>query len=192
MEKENIDIDDNEEHNIDDDVVFDDVDEEGKSTENVKKVRSKLKKCEQEKREFLEGWQRAKADSINTRKRDEENRLSSVKAAKENVIQSIIPVLDSFELAFQSNDSDKNLDKNWIAGMKGIQSQLIGTLGEYGVIQMNPIGEDFDPNLHDSVESIATVDESQDGKIAEVRQTGYQIDGKILRAAKVTVAEFKN
>jgi len=171
---------------------FDDVDDEAKSLENIKSVRAKLKKCETEKKEYLDGWQRAKADFVNTKKRDEENRLNSIKFAKQDVIESIIPVLDSFELAFVGEDAEKKLDKNWLAGMKGIQSQLVGVINGYGVTQMNPIGEEFDPNLHDSVESRKTDDKAKDGIVIEVRQNGYMLDGKVIRAAKVVVAQFKD
>jgi molecular chaperone GrpE len=191
-DKNNIDEEQNGVHNVDDDVVFDDVDEEGFSTENVKKVREKLTKCEEERKNYLDGWQRAKADYINMRKRDEENRTKSVANAKEDVILSIIPVLDSFELAFMGSDAEKTLDENWVAGMKGIQSQLLSILSEHGVSQMNPIGEEFSPSLHDSVESREVDNKKEDGKILEVRQKGYEINGKILRAAKVVVAQIKS
>lgn len=190
-DKKNIDIDSNEAHNADDDVVFDDIDEEGKSLETAKKLREKLKQCEEERREYLTGWQRSKADYINMRKRDEEARISAIKSAKEDVIVGVIPVLDSFEMAF-SGEHHESVDENWIKGIRGIETQLLRTLGEYGVIQMYPLGEEFDPNLHDSVESKPTDNENENGKIIEVRQKGYSIDGKIIRAAKVVVAEFRN
>lgn len=192
-DKKGVDKNTYEEHNVDDDdVIFDDVDEEGKSTQSVKKVREKLKKCEIERKKYLDGWQRSKADFINTRKRDEENKKDAVKASREDVLENIIPVLDSFELAFHGGEAEKSLDKDWINGMKGIQSQLLSVLKEYGVTQMNPIGEEFNPSLHDSVESKETDDKALDGQILEVRQMGYEIDGKIIRAAKVVVAQLIN
>lgn len=189
-EKKDIDSEVNEAHNVVDDVVFEESDEEGKSLETSKKVREKLKKCEEEKKEYLDGWQRAKADFINMRKRDEEDRVKAVKYAREEVLQSVIPVIDSFEMAF-TPESEKVFDKNWLVGMKGIQTQLLNTLKEYNVTQMNPLGEEFDPNLHDSVESKNTDDKKKDGKITEVRQKGYEMDGKVIRAAKVVVYTFK-
>jgi len=178
-------------HNDPDDVIFDEVDEEGKSTASTKKVREKLHACEEEKKKYLDGWQRCKADAINGRKRDENSRITAVQTAKEDVILSILPVLDSFEIAFGDKKSLEAMDSDWVAGMKHIQSQLISVFGEYGIEQIDPEGERFDPNTQESVEIREVKDEKSDDKILDVIQKGYIINGKVLRPAKVVVGAFR-
>src|SRR3989344_1508768 len=65
----------------------------------VKDLREKLKRAIEEKQEYLNGWQRAKADLINARKRDEEDKKNFAKYAKEGIVQDFIPVLESFDMA---------------------------------------------------------------------------------------------
>lgn len=159
--------------------------------DTIKKLRAKLKSCEEEKREYLDGWQRSKADYANAQKRDVEGRVASVKLAKEDILMSLLPVLDSFELAFGSEESLAKIDKNWITGMQQVQVQLLGIMKEQGIKELNPEGEQFDPNLHEPVVTIKTEDKKEDGKILKVVQKGYAVDERVLRAAKVQVAHFE-
>jgi molecular chaperone GrpE len=139
----------------------------------------------------LDGWQRSKADSINAKKRDEERRLEAIAVAKEDTLCATIPVLDSFDMAFGNEKSFEGIDANWIAGMKSIQSQLLGVFSDYGVTQISPLGEKFDPSMHESVEIREVENESDDDKVLEVIQKGYIINDKVLRAAKVAVGAYR-
>ena len=127
--------------------------------------------------------------SLSPRRREEE-KLSSIRIAKEDALTAVIPALDSFDMAFIDESKLADIDPNWVNGMKGIQSQLLGTLLDHGVRQVNPIGENFDPTVHDSVKTEETDDERKDGEIVEVVQKGYELDGRVLRAAKVVVLTF--
>jgi ferredoxin-NADP reductase len=86
-----------------DDVSFEtenDADRGGRdAAEVVKKLKEKLAVCEKERQEYLDGWQRAKADLVNARKRDEEERREFVKFANEQLVGELLPVLESFEMA---------------------------------------------------------------------------------------------
>lgn len=189
IDNKDLDISSDEEHN---DVEFEDIDEDARTTTSVKLVREKLKACEAEKRENLDGWQRVKADFINYKKEAEELRLKSAQHAREDVLLSVIPVLDSFEMAFGNSDAHEHIDKNWVIGMQGIQAQLVGVLNDYGVTQMNLVGVDFDPNLHDSVSVESTTKEEENNKVAKTIQSGYMLGDKVIRAAKVVVYEYSN
>ncbi|MFQ5662064.1 MAG: nucleotide exchange factor GrpE [Candidatus Paceibacteria bacterium] len=174
--------------NIEDDVIFED--EEG-GAETIKKLREKLKKCTSEKQEYLDGWQRSKADFVNAKKKDEELRAGLVAFAKEGLILDLLSSVDNFEMAFANKDAWESVDKNWRVGIEHIHSQLLKTLGEHGLEQFDPSGEQFDPNRHDSVESVVTDRKEDDHKIVEVVQKGYILGGKIIRPAKVKVGEYK-
>ncbi|MBU4480464.1 nucleotide exchange factor GrpE [Patescibacteria group bacterium] len=154
----------------------------------TKKLREKLKKCTEEKQEYLDGWQRAKADSINSKRDFEVQKKDFVKFAKGDLIIQIIPVLDSFGMAFKNT---KGVPEQWLKGVEYICNQLVAVLEENGVKQIDPKGEKFDMNKHTSVEMIKVDDESQESIILEVVQKGYELNGKILREAKVKVGEYK-
>jgi molecular chaperone GrpE len=171
------------------DVVFDDIDESSAGT--VKKLRDKLKKCVEEKQEYLDGWQRSKADFVNARKKEEELRAGLVSFAKEGLILDILTSVDNFDMAFANKDVWEAVDKNWRVGIEHIHSQLLKTLEEHGLRQFDPLGEPFDPIRHDSVETIVVDTEDDDHKVVEVMQKGYILGEKILRPAKVKVGEFK-
>ncbi len=155
--------------------------------DTIKKLREKLKKAEAEAKEYLDGWQRAKADFINIRKRDEEAKQEFVKFSKEEIVSDLIPVLDSFDLAFRNKEAWQSLPKDWRMGMESIYNQLLSALSSHGVQKMIPDGEKFDPKLHEAVEMVPVSDENEDGKILEVIQPGYSLAGKEVRAPKVKV-----
>ncbi|MBT3282551.1 nucleotide exchange factor GrpE [bacterium] len=174
---------------IEEDIVFDDIDEGGADT--IKKLRDKLKKCVEEKQEYLDGWQRSKADFVNARKKEEELRGGLVAFAKEGLIQDLLTSVDNFDMAFANKEAWESVDKNWRMGIEHIHSQLLKTLEEHGLDQFDPFGEEFDHNRHDSVETVVTDKKEGDHKVVEVMQKGYVLGGKVIRPAKVKVGKFE-
>jgi molecular chaperone GrpE len=158
--------------------------------ETIKKLREKLKKVEAEAKEYLDGWQRAKADFINIRKRDEEAKQEFVKFSKEEIVTDLIPVLDSFDLAFSNKEAWQSLPKDWRMGMESIYNQLLTALSSHGVQKLIPKGETFNPKLHEAIEIVQVDDKSEDGKILEVVQPGYTLAGKEVRPPKVKVGHL--
>lgn len=176
------------------DVVVEEEDGEGNTLDPVaklKQLREKLKKSEAERMEYLAGWQRAKADLINARKRDEEDKKEFVKYANEDLVGEILSVLDSFDMAFVNKESWEKVDKNWRNGVEYIYSQLLSVLERFNLKIINPVGQKFDPNHHISIETVSVTDKNQDGMIVEVIQKGYGLGDKVIRAPKVKVGEFK-
>lgn len=172
------------------DIIIEDTDDFGGN--EIKKLREKLKKCIAEKQEYLDGWQRTKADFVNARKKDEEIRAGLGAFVKEGLITDLLSSIDNFDMAYADKDIWESVDKNWRVGIEHIHTQLLKTLSEHGLEQFDPIGEQFDPIRHDSVESVVTDKEKDDNKITEVMQKGYILNNKIIRPAKVKVAEYKN
>lgn len=150
----------------------------------VKKLREELKQCESEKREYLEGWQRAKADLINYKK-DESRRFDEfVKFAAEGVIAEVVAVLDSFDLALQ-HQMPKDVEK----GIVLIRSQLEDILRRRGLETLQPLGQKFDPAYHESLGEVEA--DGEEGTVAEVLQLGYLLQGKVLRPARVKISKRK-
>ncbi len=175
-----------------DDVVFDDIEDNDAFSDKIKKIQKKLKVCMTERQEYLDGWQRAKADSINTKKSEEGRRKELIQFSQEGLLLDVLPVLDSFEMAFSNKKVWESVDKNWRKGIEHIHTQLVNVLKQYDLKSFDPLGEYFSPSQHDSVESVSADTKSDDGKIIEVLQCGYVLNDKVIRPAKVKVAVFKN
>ncbi len=173
---------------IEDDIVFD---SEEPSGVKEKKLREKLKVCLKEKQEYLEGWQRTKADFVNARKEEEVERSGLKEFAKEELLQDFIPVLDSFDMAFANKEAWEAVDETWRKGIEYIHSQFSGVLDGHGVVTINPVGEKFDHEKHNALEVIETDDEALDDMIESVLQNGYVLKGRVIRPANVKVWHFK-
>jgi molecular chaperone GrpE len=186
---------DKNENNEYDDVVFDgavnDDETEALSRDAMKKLRQKLEICIKEKQEYLLGWQRAKADFINTRKSDEENKSNFIKFANQGLIEELLPAIESFEMAFGNKEAWEKVDKDWRVGVEYIYGKLIGTLEHYGLKELNPVGEKFDPAQHASFENIPTDNPKEDHMIVVVVQKGYTLNGKLIKPPNVKVAVFQ-
>ena len=182
--KEDIKIEEDE--NLDDSIIA-----EESARDIIKNLREKLKKALEEKQEYLTGWQRAKADFINTRKRDEESQKEFVKYANEGLISELIPVLDSFSMAMGNKELWEKADKNWRTGVEYIANQLKKTLEDYGLKEIDPIGQKFDPMRDEAIEHVPVEDAKQNDTVVFVIQKGYSLNGKVLKAPKVKVGEGK-
>jgi molecular chaperone GrpE len=157
----------------------------------VKKLREDLKTTRKEKEEYLTGWQRAKADYVNLQKEMAELRSNSSLIAKEKMAKNFLPVLDSFDMAFANKEAWEKVDPNWRMGVEYIFQQFMTALSESGIEKIDNIDVTFDPNLHQSIETIPTDNEAKDHTIEKVLQAGYKIGDRMIRPARVTVWEFK-
>ncbi len=160
-------------------------------TDILKKTKKKLSVCQKEKQEYLDGWQRSKADFVNAKKDFEKQKKEYIEYAREGFLEEILPVMDSFDMAFANKEAWENVDKNWRVGVEYIHSQLFKVLTDNGLSILDPVGEKFDPQYHVSVEIVETNDKKQDDLIAAVRQKGYMLRDKIVRAPNVIVFSYK-
>lgn len=150
----------------------------------LKKAREKLEQCEAEKKEYLDGWQRARADLSNYKK-DEAKRFGEFSTfAAEGVIAEAVAVLDSFDLALQ-HKMPKEVEK----GIVMIRSQIEDILRRRGLEVIQPLGEKFDPAFHESLGEVETGGE--EGIVIEVLQLGYLLSGKVLRPARIKISKRK-
>lgn len=171
-----------------DDVVMDEENEAPEAL--VKKLKEKIKTLEKEKQEYMDGWQRERADFVNYQKRIDQEKIEVVKYANEGLLEEITQVLDSFEMAFSNKEAWEKVDKNWRVGVEYIHTQLVKILDENNFRATNPLGEKFDPKFHIAVDHVATDDEKKDGIITEVKKKGYILNDRVMKAAQVVVAEF--
>ena len=175
--------------NGDDDIMLEPESGEGEGTpeQKLKELRDTLKKALAERDEYLAGWQRSKADYINARKRAEEERDVLSGHITEKLIKGLLPALDSFEHALATTETDDQ----WLSGIKNTYTQLMSALKEYGVTQFDPVGEEFNPTKHEPVETVAVSEKEKDNIVTLVRQKGYEIQGKVIRPARVQVGHYE-
>lgn len=163
--------------------------EELSGQDQVKRLREKLKVAIAEKQKYLDNWQRDKAEFVNARKRDEERNIEHLQYASAKLIEEILPVLDSFDAAIGKMKEDKAVSKEWAAGMESIDQQLRTILAKNGVESFGEVGENFDPNFHQSISLVPSKDSKNSHTLAEILQKGYKIKERILRPALVKVFE---
>ena len=178
--------------NSDEDITFEEdepqVNSFGQSKDaKTRKLEEKLSKCQEEKEEYLDGWQRAKADFVNLKKRSEEERSNIITKSKANFINDLLPVIDSFDMAMKDQEAWNSAPENWRKGIESIHSQLNRLLNEYDVMEISETGIDLDPNQHEAIDSVEVTDDQQDGKVIEVVQKGYKINDRVIRPASVKV-----
>lgn len=163
----------------DNDIVIEDETDSASSAAREKKLRERLKECEGKAKEYLDGWQRAQAEFVNIRKRDEEAKREFSKFISEKLISELMPVLDSFNLALSHGAKE----------IAPVYKQFMQILKQNGLEELDPKGEEFNPRKHESIGVIETEKKEDDHKILEVAQKGYILSGKIIRPAKVKIGQ---
>ena len=133
--------------------------------------------------QYLASWQRAQADFINFKRRQEEQMGEWLKMFGEGLMRDILPVLDSLEAGIKNQGP--GIKEQELGGLAGVRKQLLAILKKHGLEEMKSVGEKFDPERHEAVEEIKS--EGKVGEVAEEMQKGYLLNGKILRVAKVRV-----
>ncbi len=141
----------------------------------------------EEKKEYLEGWQRARADLINYKKQEKERIEEILKYAGEEMILKMLPILDNFELTEKKLPDNLKEDEN-VKGVLQLKNQMLEFLSQQGVAPIEAVGEKFDPNFHEAVETAQT-ENSESGTVIEEIQKGYTMQGRVLRPAKVRVTK---
>ncbi len=157
----------------------------GAAQAKLKKLKDELAEVKAQRQEYLDGWQRCKADSVNARKEMLASAERLGTRAKEELIADIIPALDGFDMATGSPAWEK-MDAGWRSGIEQIRNQLLDVLSRHGVERFGTIGEPVDHAEH---ETAAESDEfpGASGTIAKILRFGYKMNGKVLRAAQIVV-----
>ena len=137
--------------------------------------------------EYLDGWQRARAEFANYKRRTDAERAELIRFAGADVLTRILPVVDDFDRAIQTLPDDLK-DDSWSSGVLLIQRKLLNVLESSGVkpIPVQP-GDAFDPNLHEAVTHEESA-EFSNGQIIAEAQRGYTMGERVLRPAMVRVA----
>lgn len=131
------------------------------------------------------------AEMDNFRKRMEREKENLLKYGNEKVLSDLIQVVDNFERTIDmlKHDEDPKI-KNIVVGMDMVTKQFLETLNKHGLSQVQSVGKDFDPHLHEAMAQ-EYVEGAKPNQVVKEFQKGYSLNGRLLRAAKVVVASDK-
>lgn len=142
-----------------------------------------IQKILSERDEYLDGWKRAKADLSNREKdaaREREYWLAVVRA---NLVRKLLPVVDTLEQTCNAVGETDEVGK----GVRATLKQFLGVLKELGVEKIAAVGEQYNPEFHEVVLTESS-DKVEDTILKEV-QSGYLLDGKVVRVAQVIISK---
>ena len=153
------------------------------------KIRHAAEKAlEEEKAKYAElndKYLRLFSEFDNHRKRTAKEKLDLTATASENVIKDILPVLDDFERALQN--MEKNGNEADLQGVTLIFNKLKDTLKKKGLEEIEAMNAEFNTDEHEALTMIPAPEEDKKGKVLDVIQKGYKLNGKVIRFARVVV-----
>lgn len=171
--------------------------EEGVGAQTTDDLQAQLAAALAEAEKNLNGWKRSLADFENYKRRKEEENKELIEFAREVAVAKLLPTLDSLEQALKhlpEADSEKLKVESekfvadyqtWQSGVEGLVKQLDKALEELGVKKIEALGKKFDPNFHEAVREV----EGEEGKVVEEYQTGFEINGKVIRPSQVAIGK---
>ena len=128
------------------------------------------------------------AEFDNYRKRTIKEKAELIKNGGERAIESILPVLDDFERALANMSKDENAAEI-MTGVELIYNKFVGILKQNGLQKIETEGATFDTDFHEAIAIIPAPSEDLKGKVLDCVQTGYTLNDKVIRHAKVAVGE---
>lgn len=163
---------------------------EEKETEisEEEKIAKELEETKQALEDYKDKYLRLSAEFDNYRKRTMKEKTELIKNGGEKAISAILPILDDLERALQNMQKADNV-KAMYEGIDLIHQKFLKNLGHEGLEKMNPVGEAFDTDFHEAIALVPAPEEAQKGKVLDCVQTGYKLNDKVIRHAKVVVAQ---
>lgn len=131
---------------------------------------------------------RLSAEFDNYRKRTMKEKAELIKNGGEKAIAAVLPILDDLERALANMQQADDV-KAMYEGIDLIYQKFLKNLNQEGLEKMNPVGEAFDTDFHEAVALIPAQEEEQKGKVLDCVQTGYKLNDKVIRHAKVVVVQ---
>lgn len=137
--------------------------------------------------EAHERYLRTLAEFDNFRRRTVREKEELRQYAASKVLEDLLPALDNLGLGLAAASAPNADVKTLVGGMTMVSDQLLSTLANHGLKQINPVGEPFDPNFHEALTN-QPHDTIPEGNVVQVIRTGYTLNGRLLRAASVLVS----
>lgn len=157
---------------------------EEKTTELT--VEEQLEAAKKEVEQYKDKYLRAVAEFDNYRKRTLKEKAELLLNGSEKAVCAFLPILDDFERAIADKTEDVNAIKE---GVQIIFNKFNKTLESLGVKKIETEGKDFDVDFHEAVAMVPGMGDDKKGKVIDCVQTGYQLNDKVIRHAKVAVGQ---
>lgn len=145
-------------------------------------LKAELEQAKTEAQGLKDSWLRTAADFENFKKRNQDTRMNAYKEGRIDIIKKVLFVGDTLDRALQMN-----LDEKTIEGLKLTLRQFLETLENEGVTQIDPLGEQFDPNTQEAVMQVPKEEGEVEGTVKQVFLKGYKMGDKVIRYAQVVV-----
>lgn len=153
---------------------------------DIEILQNELTSLQEELNRFRDLAARAQADLQNAKARVERESDELRKFAGEQMIRRMLPTLDNFQRAFLHVPEELQ-SHEWVKGVGAIEQDLMKQMQDVGLIRMQSLGTHVDPAKHE----VLMTGSGEDGKVIEVFEEGYELNGKVLRPAKVRVGDGK-
>jgi molecular chaperone GrpE len=137
--------------------------------------------------EYLAAWQRAQADFVNYKRRNEQERQDFNSFANANLLRSVLPVLDDLERALDAVP-EAHVGDDWVEGIRLVERKFKTVLEGQGVKPILSLGMAFDPHYHEALRK----DKGEEGTVIGELQKGYMLNDRLLRPARVVVGSGEN
>lgn len=173
---------------VDEDVDFEPEDELGSAAAaqaKLTKLKAELERVKNERQEYLDGWQRCKADSVNLRREADARAARSAEILREELVHDVIPALDSFDMA-QGSEAWAEVADGFRSGMEYVHNQLLEALKKHGIERFGRVGDALDHALHEVAEVRDDVAGEPD-TVARILRYGYRTKERVLRPAHVVL-----
>lgn len=158
------------------------------TVENAEESIDELAKTQQIADEYKDKYLRLYAEFDNFKRRNAKEKLDLIKSASQDTMKALLPILDDIKRAEANYEKDKNAD-TFANGTQLINDKLIKALQHKGLAKMDCLGKDFDTEYHEAVAEIPAPSPELKGKIIDVVEDGYTLNGVIIRYAKVVVGK---
>jgi molecular chaperone GrpE len=150
----------------------------------------KLQEAESRAAENYDKYVRAVAELDNYKKRAIREKADAIRYGNENLLRDILPLLDNMDRALEHACNSDDFDA-FKKGLKLLQDQFLVCLQKHGVEQIEAVGKDFDPHVHEAMLQVESGEHEQSKVVSEFER-GYLLNGRLLRPAKVSVCRRSN
>ncbi|BCE03472.1 nucleotide exchange factor GrpE [Marinicellulosiphila megalodicopiae] len=180
-------VDEKPSHDELEEVSIDEIEQEEQAQEGeVLEADNEVELLKAEAEKWKEAALRSEADSQNTRRRAEIDVQNAHKFGVEKLIKELLPVIDNLDRALESADTENESLKPMTEGVELTLKSFVSALEKFEVVAIDPVGEPFDPKLHQAMTMIEQPDAEPNSVIA-VMQKGYEMHGRLIRPAMVVV-----
>lgn len=164
--------------------------EQEQAADPLSELQTELQSKEEELKQTHDRMLRISADFDNYKKRSARETAEFRKYANQGLLKEMLPVVDNLELAIQSTDGKRDIDKSLLEGLEITRKEILKVFEKFHVKPIDAVGEPFDPEFHEAVMRQESGDYPENTVLSEF-QKGYLIHDRLLRPAMVVVASPK-